>query len=137
MILLSAARRLPQLVQFGLVGAAAAATHLAAVVLLVALAGLAPLLANVLAFAVAFLVSYHGHATLTFGAAGVRGWGNMGRFLTVAASSFCLNELLYWVALDWMHWNWFWSQAAILLLVAAATFVSSKFWAFRPRVDAP
>ena len=62
-------RGLPQLVQFGLVGAAAAATHLACVWALVAGAGMAPLWANVLAFAVAFLVSYHGHARLTFGAA--------------------------------------------------------------------
>lgn len=127
-------RGLPQLVQFGLVGAAAAATHLACVWVLVAGVGMAPLWANVLAFAVAFLVSYHGHARLTFGAARARGWASLWRFLMVASTAFMVNELLYWVALERLHWHYFWSQAGILLLVATGTFVSSKFWAFSPRL---
>lgn len=127
-------RGLPQLLQFGLVGAAAAATHLACVWALVAGAGLAPLVANVLAFAVAFVVSYRGHARLTFHAAGARGWPSLWRFLAVASSAFVANELLYWLALERLHWHYFWSQAGILVLVAAGTFVSSKFWAFRPRL---
>lgn len=126
-------RGLPQLLQFGLVGAAAAATHLACVWVLVAGAGLAPLVANVLAFAVAFVVSYRGHARLTFHAAGARGWPSLWRFLAVASSAFTANELLYWLALERLHWHYFWGQAGILLLVAAGTFVCSKFWAFRPR----
>lgn len=131
---LARVRALPQLLQFGLVGAAAAATHLACVLVLVAGAGMAPLAANVLAFAVAFVVSYQGHARLTFGAAQARGWPSLWRFLAVASTSFAVNELLYWLALDWLHWHYFWSQAGILLLVAAGTFLSSKFWAFRPRL---
>ena len=47
-------RRLPQLLQFVLVGGSAAATHLAVVGLLVSLLSLPPLGANVLAFLVAF-----------------------------------------------------------------------------------
>lgn len=131
---LSLVRQLPQLLQFGLVGSAAAATHLACVWLLVAGAGMAPLAANVLAFAVAFVVSYQGHALLTFRAAGARGWASLWRFLAVAGTAFTVNELLYWLALERLHWHYFWSQAAILVLVAAGTFVSSKFWAFRPRL---
>ena len=126
-------RGLPQLLQFALVGGAAAATHLAAVWLLVAGTGLAPLAANVLAFLVAFVVSYNGHALLTFSAAQARGWGTVARFFAVACLSFVVNELLYAAALRWLPWHYVLSLAAVLVIVAAGTFVLSKFWAFKPR----
>ena len=124
-------RRLPQLLQFVLVGGAAAATHLAVVGLLVSLLGLPPLGANVLAFLVAFVVSYNGHALLTFSAAQARGWPVMAKFFAVACLSFIANEALYYIALNWLHWHYFWSLAAVLVLVATGTFVMSKFWAFK------
>lgn len=123
--------RLPQGVQFVLVGGAAAATHLFAVAALVLGAGMAPLLANVLAFLVAFGVSYHGHALLTFARSGARGWRVALRYFVVASSAFAVNELLYALALRWLHWHFFWSQAGILILVAVGTFVLGKYWAFR------
>ncbi len=122
---------LPQALRFILVGGAAAATHLAAVGVLVALWGLAPLLANVLAFLLAFGVSYHGHALLTFADAQAHGWRSALRFFAVACGSFAINEGLYTIALHQLHWHYFWSQAAILVLVAVGTFVVSKFWAFK------
>ena len=124
-------RRLPQLLQFVLVGGTAAATHLAVVGLLVALLGMPPLAANVLAFLVAFVVSYNGHALFTFSAARARGWPVVARFFAVACLSFVANELLYYIALNWLHWHYFWSLAAVLVLVAVGTFVMSKFWAFK------
>lgn len=129
--LLQRLRRLPQLLQFVLVGGTAAATHLAVVGLLVALLGMPPLAANVLAFLVAFVVSYNGHALFTFSAAGARGWPVVARFFAVACLSFVANELLYYIALNWLHWHYFWSLAAVLVLVAVGTFVMSKFWAFK------
>lgn len=129
--LLQALRRLPQLFQFVLVGGASAATHLAVVGALVALTGLAPLWANVLAFLVAFVVSYNGHALLTFSAARARGWAVVARYFAVASLSFAANELLYYIALNWLHWHYFWSLALVLVLVAVGTFAMSKFWAFR------
>lgn len=129
--LLQRLRRLPQLLQFVLVGGTAAATHLAVVGLLVALLGMPPLAANVLAFLVAFVVSYNGHVLFTFSAARARGWPVVARFFAVACLSFVANELLYYIALNWLHWHYFWSLAAVLLLVAIGTFVMSKFWAFK------
>ncbi|MFS4549259.1 GtrA family protein [Comamonas resistens] len=129
--LLQRLRRLPQLLQFVLVGGTAAATHLAVVGLLVALLGMPPLAANVLAFLVAFVVSYNGHALFTFSAARARGWPVVARFFAVACLSFVANELLYYIALNWLHWHYFWSLAAVLVLVAVGTFVMSKFWAFK------
>ena len=124
-------RRLPQLLQFVLVGGSAAATHLAVVGLLVSLGGMPPLRANVLAFLVAFVVSYNGHALLTFSAAQARGWPVVAKFFAVACLSFVANEALYYIALNWLHWHYFWSLAAVLVLVATGTFVMSKFWAFK------
>jgi len=127
----AALQRLPQGLQFIAVGGAAAATHLAVVGLLVALAGMPPLGANVLAFLVAFIVSYRGHALLTFASAQARGWAVVARYFAVASLSFATNELLYYVALHWLHWHYFWSLAGVLVLVAVGTFVLSKFWAFK------
>ncbi|MBS0390472.1 MAG: GtrA family protein [Proteobacteria bacterium] len=125
--------QLPQPLQFVLVGGCAAATHLAVVALLVQATQMAPLVANLLAFLVAFVVSYNGHALLTFASARARGWGVVARYFAVASLSFVANELLYAIALDWLHWHYLWSLAGVLVLVAVATFVLSKFWAFRSR----
>ena len=122
--------RLPQPLQFALVGGCAAATHLAVVALLVQLTQMAPLVANVLAFLVAFVVSYNGHALLTFSSAGARGWPVVGRYFAVACLSFVVNELLYWWLLNSLHWNYLISLFLVLVVVAVATFVLSKFWAF-------
>jgi len=124
---------LPQLLQFVVVGGGAAATHLLVVGALVTLTGMTPLWANVLGFLVAFVVSYNGHAWLTFAAAKARGWRTVLRFFAVACLSFGANELLYAMALHWLHWHYFWSLAAVLVLVAVGTFVLSKFWAFKAR----
>ena len=132
-IALQRLQALPQLLQFVLVGGSAAATHLAVVGLVVVLTGMPPLWANVLGFLVAFIVSYNGHAWLTFATAQARGWGTLARFFAVACLSFGVNELLYAAALQWLPWNYFWSLAAVLVLVAIGTFVLSKFWAFKAR----
>lgn len=48
----------------------------------------------------------------------------------MACLSFAANELLYYIALQRLHWHYFWSLAGVLVLVAIGTFVMSKFWAF-------
>lgn len=126
-------RRLPQAVQFALVGGCAAATHLAAVALLVPWTGMAPLAANVWAFLLAFVVSYNGHALLTFSRAQARGWAAAARFFAVACLSFAANELLYAFALHWLGGHFLWSLAGVLALVAVGTFMLGKFWAFKAR----
>ncbi|WP_418288001.1 GtrA family protein [Melaminivora suipulveris] len=124
-------RRLPQVVQFVLVGGAAATTHLLTVALWVGLAQVPPLIANVLAFFTSFGVSYGGHAWLTFADAHARGWRAALRYFLVASVSFAANELLYALALRWLPWHYLASLLAVLLLVAVGTFISAKFWAFR------
>ena len=126
-----ALRRLPQALQFVLVGGTAACTHVLTVALWVTLAGVPPLAANVLAFFTSFGVSYGGHAWLTFAGAGARGWRAALRYFLVASVSFAANEALYALALRWLPWHYLVSLLAVVLLVAVGTFVSAKFWAFR------
>lgn len=65
-----------------------------------------------------------------FSSAG-QGWPVVAKFFAVACLSFIANEALYYIALNWLHWHYFWSLAAVLVLVAIGTFVMSKFWAFK------
>ena len=129
--LLNSLYSLPQALRFILVGGAAAATHLLAVGVLVAAGQVPPLLANGLAFLIAFGVSYCGHAWLTFADAQARHWRAALRYFLVASVSFAANELLYALALRWLPWHYLASLLAVLLLVAVGTFISAKFWAFR------
>lgn len=123
-------RRLPQPLQFLGVGGCAAATHLLVVALLVQGQQWQPLLANVLAFLVAFCVSYSGHALLTFARHRTPHLQAIPRFFAVSCASFAVNELLYIVALRVLHLHYFWSLVAVLLIVSVLTFVAAKFWAF-------
>ncbi|WP_460479725.1 GtrA family protein [Comamonas humi] len=133
--LLAQLRRLPQPLQFLGVGGCAAGTHLLGVAALVQGLHWPPLLANVLAFLVAFCVSYAGHALLTFSQHQTPHLQAIPRFFAVACLSFAVNEVLYLVALNVLHLHYFWSLAAVLLIVSVLTFVAAKFWAFA-RVDA-
>lgn len=59
-----------------------------------------------------------------------RGWAVLGKYFAVACLSFVVNELLYWWLLNSLHWNYLISLFLVLVVVAVATFVLSKFWAF-------
>lgn len=112
------------------VGVSALITHWLVVVLLVPLLGLHPLLANVVAFLVAFNVSYFGHRHLTFQASGRTHRQTLPRFATVAASSFLLNEALYWALLSYTPLRYDIAMLLVLGSVAVLTYVLGKFWAF-------
>lgn len=132
-LVLHALRQCPQSVRFVLVGGSAAASHLLVVALLVQGLHWPPLSANVLAFLLAFAVSYSGHALLTFAESATPHRQALPRFFLVACSAFVVNELLYFAALRWLAWHYLWSLFLVLLLVAVGTFVCSKFWAFAQR----
>ena len=118
-----------QLVRFGVVGVSAMAVHWLVVRLLVP-AGLAPLIANVLGFAISFNVSYFGHRSWTFATEAGHG-STFWRFLSVALTSFALNEAMYFLLLRFTGLNYQVALGIVLVAVAALTFVLSKTWAFR------
>ena len=118
-----------ELLRFGLVGIAAMATHWCVVALIVPL-GLAPLLANIVGFCIAFNVSFFGHHHWTFASADSR-QNTFRRFLGVAVLGFVNNELLYALLLKFTALDYRIALAIVLVTVAGVTYLLSRFWAFR------
>jgi len=124
-----------QLAWFVLVGCAAAATHWLIAVGCVTIWQQPPLLANLIGWLVAFLVSFGGHYRLTF-----RHQQNSlavacGRFFLVSASGFMINELSYACLLHVTNIAYDLLLAVILVAIAVLTFILSRCWAFRHRVS--
>ncbi len=120
-----------QVAIFIAVGCAAALTHLATVAAAVEILGLQPLAANIVGFCVAFLVSFTGHARWTFPLSPDRYPAARNRFLAVACTGFLLNQAAYAEALHVLGPRYYIPVlAAVLIGVAAMTFILSKLWAF-------
>jgi len=131
-------KELLRMLRFGSVGLLAAAVHYWVVIALVELAGIAPMRANVGAFAVAFWVSYFGHRHWTFSdtvathAPGAH--SSLPRFLAVALLGFCMNAILFYLLLQYAGWPYYVSLAVVVFAVAAMTYLLSRLWAFRRAV---
>lgn len=112
------------------VGVSALLVHWLVVIALVPLAGLHPLIANVIAFLVAFNVSYFGHRHLTFRASDRSHRQTLPRFAAVATSSFLVNEAMYWALLTLTPMRYDIAMLLVLGTVAVLTYLLGKFWAF-------
>lgn len=122
---------------FILVGTSAAGVHLLVVKLLVEGLALAPLLANVAGWAVAFWVSFAGHRWLTFGQSNAPFWPSLLKFATLSWSGFVANEACYALALRWWPQHYDLVLAAVLVLIAVGTYVLSRWWAFAHQKTSP
>ncbi|MCF6808390.1 GtrA family protein [Thiotrichales bacterium 19S9-12] len=120
-----------QTFKFGIVGVIAAVVHFIIVTLLVYLFSWYPLLANIIAFLIAYQISYFGHKNWTFKQEGkIFTRSSNIKFFIVASLSFILNEGLYAVYLTFIPSY----QLALFLTLATVppiTFLLSKLWAFR------
>lgn len=117
---------------FVFVGCAAAAVHLGTVVLLVSNLGWAPLAANVVAWLIAFCVSFSGHWHLTFPHSGAPMVRAIRRFFSISLAGFAINESMYAVLLHFTGARWYAAVLFfVLLAVAVITYVLSSRWAFR------
>jgi putative flippase GtrA len=124
-----------QIAIFIAVGSAAAFTHLAVVAAVVETLALHPLAANVIGFGIAFLVSFGGHSRWTFPIVREQLAAARIRFFVVALTGFVINQMAYAWALHIFGPDYYLPiLAAVLLGVAASTFLLSKLWAFaQPR----
>ena len=124
---------LTQIGWFVATGCAAALTHWLVAVLCVRELGLAPLLANLAGWLVAFCVSFLGHYHFTF--RHQRGpWASAARrFFLVSALGFGVNELSYAYLLRATTIRYDLLLAMILVALAILTFILGRFWAFRPK----
>lgn len=119
-----------QLLFFILVGSVAAATHWGIVIALVSQLGLSPLLANLLGWLCAFIVSFSGHHLLTFQQHGTYWLTALRRFFLISALGFCINETAYALLLHYSLIPYQWLLAGILVSMAFLTFILSRLWAF-------
>jgi len=110
------------------VGCVAAAVHLAMAFALVQYGDMRPALANIPAFACAFLVSFTGHSRHTFQTDAPPGWW---RWLQVSVAGFLLNQGLYMLALRLFPQVWYvLLLASVTALVAFASYHLGRVWAF-------
>lgn len=120
-----------ELAGFLAVGCAAAATHLTVVTILVEVFGWAALIANVAAFGVAFFVSFGGHSQFTFPTDPASLSAARLRFFCVAFTAFVLNQTAFAAGVHLFGERFYLPILfCVLLLVATATYVGSKRWAF-------
>jgi len=123
-------KHLIQITRFGFIGALAAGVHITAVAFQVESFNVKPLLANILAFILAFQVSYFGHKHWTFKRSDLSHAKSMPKFFIVALGSFILNESLYTVLLNLFHLQYIVALILVLMIVPIVTFTFSKTWAF-------
>lgn len=125
-----------QLIKFIIMGALAALVHLTVLYLTVSQLNIAPAWANVIAFLVAFVVSFIGHLTVTFRDSHLRNPTLIARrlikWLISSLSGFALNQGLFLIGLAWL------GEAYYLLIwfvvtgiVTALSFLLGKLWAFK------
>ena len=122
---------LGQLIRFGLVGGFVTALG-AGAYLVAALAGVAPLLANVVAYAVAMATGYVLHSKVSF-----RGHGSRDnpaqrtvRFVTVSLISFALNSLFVWTMTAPLGWPVWTPVVPMLFVTPLVTFTLNRRWVF-------
>lgn len=121
-----------QIIKFVLVGSIAALIHLSILHLLVAAEFLQPLMANALAFMVAFIASYTGQSLWTFTNKQHNHKSAALRFLvTQLLCSFVLNQGLYALLLEFTSLNYLVASVIVLVIVPLVTFSLSKYWVFK------
>ena len=120
-----------QLVFFSGIGGSAAATHILVVLNCVNYFNIEPLIANVIAFFIAFNISYLGHKYVTFAQLSNQKQLSLPHFFLVASSAGVINEILYFVLLNYTSIHYLFALILDLALVAVYSFLLSRFWACR------
>lgn len=113
-----------------LVGVVATAVHFTAVLALVAGGLSGPLVANPVAWTVAFAVSFFGHWRLSFRSQQAPVWRSARRFFVVSIAGLVVNQTIYSVLL-YFGWRFDVALAVTLAAVAVSTYLASRYWAFR------
>ena len=124
---------LGQLFRFGLVGGLVTALGAGAYWVLATFAGLAPLVANLVGYLVAFAAGYVLHSRVSF-----RGHGSRdniartgSRFFLVSLVSLGLNSLFVWTLTGLLDGPTWWPVVPMLLVTPLVTFELNRSWTFR------
>jgi len=130
MTIVSLIDKLPQSIKFVMVGGLAASIHFLVVILLVELFNLNPLIANIIAFLVAFCVSFSGQRLFTFARSNKSIKESLLPYFLISLTSFVCNELCLSFAIYVLNLPYQIALFSVLIIVAIGTYFSSKRWAF-------
>jgi putative flippase GtrA len=124
---------LAEMARFGSVGLAATAVHAGVYAGLVALAAVPPQLSNLVAFAVAFAVSFLGHHHFTFRGQRRSAAGAAVRFFVVALAGYALNAGFVALTTEKLGQPPLVAVLFMLFVTPVVTYVLAKLWAFADR----
>jgi putative flippase GtrA len=113
-----------------MVGCTAAAVHFLVVLILVELFFSHPLIANIIAFCLAFCVSFSGQRWFTFSNTNKSIKQSLLPYLLISVTSFVCNEILLSIGIYIFKIPYQIALIFVLILVAIGTYFSSKNWAF-------
>ncbi|WP_106640522.1 GtrA family protein [Allosphingosinicella vermicomposti] len=121
-----------QLVRFGMTGGFVTLLGIGVYMAAATMADLAPLLANLLAYAIAVAVGYVMHSRFSF-----RGHGRRdnvarttSRFFIVSMVSLALNSLFVWALTEPMGGPDWWPTIPMLFITPLVTFSLNRRWVF-------
>ncbi len=118
-----------QSLRFLAVGGAATGVHVATAMVLVETAGWSILNANVVAFAVAVMVSYLGNHRWTFGRSG-RHDHHLPRFVVLAFGGLALDQAIVFAMVQGAEIDYRVALMVVVGVVPALSFVANRCWAF-------
>lgn len=117
-----------QFAKFGVVGIVATLLHVAVYALLIESAEFPAQAANVTGFVAAVLVSFAGHTRWTFDKSGS---GVFIKFFITAVTGIGLNSAAVHIIIEWLTAPYFYAIPFMIFITPPATFMISKFWAFK------
>ncbi|PZP55839.1 MAG: GtrA family protein [Micavibrio aeruginosavorus] len=121
-----------ELVRFGIVGVGATLTHLLAAFLLRHQTEIPLIAINIIAFLIAFGVSFIGHHYWTFQGASKKS-ESLPKFFGVALSGLAASTLLLSLLIRLDIANDFVKLFISIIIIPFVTYFLSKFWAFRTK----
>jgi putative flippase GtrA len=116
-------------VAFALVGGLATAAHVGLALLANTRLDAPPMIANLVGYVGAVLVSYAGNARITFRRR-VFDRAQFLRFSTVSLAGLGLGQAMTYIATEAMGLPFQFALAAVVVIVPAFTFAASRLWAF-------
>ena len=122
-------KKLLHLLTFGGVGLVAGLVHAVIGIALVRLQILEPFFANIVAFSVAFWVSYFGHYRFTFKSSNSQKMASV-RFFITAILGLLLNQACIYVFVYLVGISYELSLVITFMLVSINTYLVSKYWVF-------
>ncbi len=118
-----------QVIKFGGVGVLATLVHVFTALAARSLLHVEVQQANLIGFALAFVVSYTGHARVTFNAP-MRSGQQIYRFALVALTGFAASSATVWAVTGPMGLSFPVAMAAVAVIVPAISFVAMRMWVF-------